>query len=170
MEHHLRDRSKKANEPPTVLKELAFDAVEIDELCISKKRNIWLWTAVSRYSRQILGFVIGGRGKKCLAKLWRIIPARYRRRLVYTDGYPIYAHFFPSWQHRLCEKRDGGTCSVEGVNNSLRHRCRFLVRRASGPRIGKTVVLSLALAVRGHNRACQKRLQKAPTKATLKGE
>jgi hypothetical protein len=35
------------------------DAVEMDELCISQKRNLWLWTAVSRYTGQILGYVIG---------------------------------------------------------------------------------------------------------------
>jgi hypothetical protein len=61
-----------------------------------------------------------------------LAPARYRRRTVYTDGYGAYGALLAPWQHRLCQRYEGGTCTGDGVNNSLRHRCSFLVRRHSG--------------------------------------
>ena len=72
----------------------------MDELCISKKRNLWLWTAVSRYTGQLLAFVLGDRTWDNLARLWQKVPAAWQRRLVYTDGYGAYAAFFSAWQHR----------------------------------------------------------------------
>lgn len=33
------------------------------------------------------------------------------------SGYEAYGAFFASWQHCLCEKFDGGTTTVEGVNH-----------------------------------------------------
>ena len=69
----------------------------MDELCISKKRNLWLWTAVSRYSGQVLAFVLGNRKGDTVARLWQKVPAAWQRRLVYTDGYGTYGTFFSSW-------------------------------------------------------------------------
>ena len=142
--------------------------MELDELCVSKKRNLWLWTAVSRYSGQILAFVIGDRRWDNVARLWSKVPQAWQRRLVYTDGYGAYAAFFSSWQHRRCEKFDGGTCTVEGVNQSLRHRCGALVRRTSA-RCRSLELLSkrLDITVEAHNRAGQRRLKRR-AKATQK--
>jgi IS1 family transposase len=33
----------------------------MDELCVSRKHNVWLWTAVSRHTGQILGYVLADR-------------------------------------------------------------------------------------------------------------
>ncbi len=126
---------------------------EMDELCISKRRNRWLWTAVSRYTGQILAFVIGDRTFSNVARLWQRVPESWRRRLVYTDGYGAYAAFFSSWQHRICEKFDGGTCTVEGVNQSLRHRCGALVRRTSARcRSDELLDKRVAITAEAHNR------------------
>ena len=143
---------------------------------LSAQRNLWLWTAVSRYSGQVLAFVLGDRKWDNLARLWQKVPAAWQRRLVYTDGYEAYAAFFSSWhdtagvsvQHRLCEKFDGGTCTVEGVNQSLRHRCGALVRRTSA-RCRSLALLSkrLDITVAAHNRAGQRRLRRR-IKATQK--
>ncbi len=46
----------------------------MDELCVSKRRNLWLWTAVSRYTGQLLAFVIGDRTWDNLARLWQKVP------------------------------------------------------------------------------------------------
>jgi IS1 family transposase len=59
----------------------------MDELCISKRRNLWLWTAVSRYTGQILAYLIGDRTWKHAGELHALLPQRYQRRRVYTDGY-----------------------------------------------------------------------------------
>ena len=137
------------------------DAVELDELCISQKRNRWLWTAVSRYTGQILAFVIGDRKWDNLARLWKRVPKDWQRRLVYTDGYGAYAAFFSPWQHRLCDKFDGGTTTVEGVNHSLRHRCGALVRRTSARcRTQAMWDKRVEFTVAAHNRAGEKRLKR----------
>ena len=134
------------------------DAVELDELCISWRKNQWLWTAVSRYTGQILAFVVGDRRWDTIEQLWVRLPKAYRHRLVYTDGYGAYGSFFWGWQHRLCEKFDGGTATVEGVNNSLRHRCGWLVRRSSArARDMSLLEKRLRLTVQAHNQAARKR-------------
>ena len=135
---------------------------------LSAQRNRWLWTAGSRYTGQLLAFVIGDRTWDNVARLWQRVPSSWQRRLVYTDGYGAYAAFFSPWQHRPCEKFDGGTTTVEGVNQSLRHRCGALVRRTSA-RCRSLELLSkrLAITVEAHNRAGQRRLNRR-RKATQK--
>ncbi len=149
----------------------------MDELCINWRGNQWLWTAVSRYtgsrrlrrSGQVLAFVIGDRIRDAQARrkwdhieeLWASLPHLWRRRLVYTDGYGAYGSFFSAWQHRVCDKFDGGTATVEGVNNSLRHRCGWLVRRSSArARDLGLLEQRLLLTVAAHNRDTQKRLRR----------
>jgi IS1 family transposase len=136
----------------------------MDELCISKRRNLWLWTAVSRYTGQILAWLIGSREWHHLSRLWERVPKPWRRRLVYTDGYGAYSAFFSPWQHRVCAKGDGRTATVEGVNTSLRHRCSPLVRRTSGRRHGSQdngwLSRRLGCAVVAHNRGGLRRLNR----------
>ena len=140
------------------------DAVEMDEMCVSlgtKKNKVWLWLAVSRYTGQILSAALGNRSFETLERLYLGLPARYRYRLVYTDGYVVYAQFFSGWQHRLCEKGDGGTCTVEGVNNALRHRCPYLARRSSSvARSWGWLWARLLLVFNAHNQAGWKRLRR----------
>ncbi len=76
-----------------------FDAVEVDEICVSKARNLWLWGASSRYTGQILAFALGDRSLATLERLWAQMPDEHRYRLVYTDGYVVYREFFSTWQH-----------------------------------------------------------------------
>ncbi len=138
------------------------DAVEIDELCISKRRNLWLWLAVSRYTGQILAVVVGDRSWETLELLWYQVPERYRRCLVYTDRYNVYPSFFAAWQLRLCDKGDGGTCAVEGVNNALRNRCGALVRHSAAtlPRSPLWLWRRLFLACHAHNTGGLRRFQR----------
>ncbi len=70
------------------------DAVEMDELvvrCYRKRCYRYLWVAVSRLTRQVLGFCIADRSYKSLWQLWFSLPSDYRRKLVYTDYYEAYA-------------------------------------------------------------------------------
>ncbi len=90
----------------------------MDELCISWRQNLWLWTAVSRYTGQVLAWFVGSRSWDCLEDLWVRMPLAWKHRLIYTDGYGAYFAFFSAWQHRVCEKFDSGTATVEGVNHA----------------------------------------------------
>ena len=57
----------------------------MDELCISKRRNLWLWTAVSRYTGQVLAWLIGSREWHHLSHLWERIPKPWRKRPTVQD-------------------------------------------------------------------------------------
>ena len=72
---------------------------------------------------------------------------------------------------------------MEGVNNSLIHRCSFLVRRSSGPRVAQgedkqpqrsVALLSLSrrltFAILAHNRMAKKRYEARLRKTTESGE
>jgi insertion element IS1 protein InsB len=133
----------------------------MDELCISWRHNLWLWTAVSRYTGQVLAWFVGSRSWDCLEDLWGRMPRDWKRRLVYTDGYGAYFAFFASWQHRVCEKFDGGTTTVEGVNHALRHRCGALVRKTSARcRSLAWLERRIAITVQAHNRGGRRRLKR----------
>ena len=130
-------------------------------MCVSLKKNIWLWVASSRYTGQILSICLGNRQWHHVNLLWKKVPENWRRRLVYTDGYGAYSDYFSAWQHRPCQKFDGGTCTAEGVNHSLRHRCGALVRRTSARcRDWTLFVKRIWCAVAAHNRAGQRRLNR----------
>ena len=108
------------------------DAIEIDELCVRKKGSLWLWIARSRRTGQVLAAVLGDRSGAMLERLWGRVPLSYRRKLVYTDGYGVYATFFSGWQHRITDKQDGRTSQVEGLNTLWRSRVSGLARRSCG--------------------------------------
>ena len=114
--------------------------------------------------------VLGAPSFEPVERVYQGLPAHYRYRLVYTDGYVVYAQFFSGWQHRLCEKGDGGTCTVEGVNNALRHRCPYLARRSSSlARSSGWLWARLLLVFNAHNQAGCKRLRRR-TKTTQSEE
>lgn len=124
---------------------------------------------MSCYTGQILAFVIGERTWDQIEQLWARLPKAWRHRLVYTDGYGAYASFFSAWQHRVCDKFDGGTATVEGVNNSLRHWCGWLVRRSSvRARDLGLLQKRLALVVAAHNHDTDKRMRPRAYRSTQK--
>ena len=45
------------------------DILELDEMCINFKKNIWLWTAVSRTTKKLVGFFVGDRSSESFEKL-----------------------------------------------------------------------------------------------------
>ena len=56
-----------------------------------KWRYLYLWLAISRLTRQVIGFYIGDRSVQSLQRLWFSLPVAYRRKLVYSDFYEAYA-------------------------------------------------------------------------------
>jgi len=138
------------------------DVIEMDELCVRLTPSLWLWTAVSRKVRQVLGFAFGQRDRATLSLCWSDVPADYHDKPVVTDGYPTYQSFFPPEQHRAVDK-DGGeigeTSVVESLNTKWRQRQSGLARRSCGVsrRIENDLVERFFLLVEQHNRACQRR-------------
>ncbi|AWM32001.1 IS1 family transposase [Hymenobacter nivis] len=117
-----------------------WEILELDELWSfvgHKKRKVWLWLAVERARRRIVGWALGSRGEAPLRKLWQALPRRYHRHCWYfTDQWKAYAKVLPRWQHRPCPKGEGQTNSVEAINCSLRQRCGVLVRYSTLLKIG----------------------------------
>ncbi len=107
--------------------------LELDELWsfVGRKANQqWIWIALERQTRRIVGFVLGDRSATTCRKLWASLPADYRKRAIcYSDFWEPYALVLPSQRHRSVGKETGETAHVERLNNTLRQRCANLVRR-----------------------------------------
>jgi len=123
---------------------------------------LWLWTAVSRLTRQLLGFVIGDRSCESLAIAWADVPLDYRDKHIFSDHWDAYRRFFGPTQHTACDKGSGKTSIVEASNTRWRQRHSGLVRRSCGVYEGIIDDLTerfLILADK-HNRWCAKRWEK----------
>jgi IS1 family transposase len=108
-------------------------SLECDQLWsfVGKKHcQKWIWLALNRETREIVGVAIGARTKATARKLWGSLPAVYRQcALCYTDFWEAYAAILPSKRHRACGKGSGQTNHIERFNNTLRQRYSRLVRK-----------------------------------------
>jgi insertion element IS1 protein InsB len=106
--------------------------LELDELWsfVTKKTNkVWIWLALCRKTRQIVGYALGARDEATCRKLWRSIPARYRCGACYTDFWEAYKAVIPVTKHRPVGKETGQTAHIERFNNTLRQRLARFVRK-----------------------------------------
>ena len=142
---------------------LRHDSLELDELVIRfrwKRRYRYLWLAVSRLTRQVLGYVLGDRSRRSGRRLWQQIPPAYRRKLVYTDEDHVYADVLRPWQHRPSPKGSGRTSVIEGLHNKWRTRVAGLVRKTVCVQSLADLERRLRLVFAQHNRHCLKRLKR----------
>ena len=107
--------------------------LELDELWSFVGRKCeqqWLWLALDRETREIVGAAIGKRDRATARMLWASLPAVYRQcATCYSDFWESYVGVLPSKRHRACGKESGQTAHVERVNNTLRQRIGRLVRK-----------------------------------------
>jgi len=107
--------------------------IECDELWsfVNHKGNKqWVWLAIDRDTREIVGVAIGDRSEATARQLWESLPGVYRQCAVaYSDFWEAYALIFPSKRHRPVGKSSGKTNRVERLNNTLRQRISRLVRK-----------------------------------------
>ncbi|MBV9386767.1 MAG: IS1 family transposase [Chroococcidiopsidaceae cyanobacterium CP_BM_ER_R8_30] len=100
-------------EPPEV--------AELDELQTfvgSKKKKVWLWTALNHYQPGILAITVGDRSGKTFSKLWERVE-NWGSKWYMTDGYCVYANFIDPAKHFVMKKTK--MIRVEGENTRLRH-------------------------------------------------
>lgn len=96
----------------------------------SKHNERWVWLALERQTRRIVGFTIGDRSAQTCEKLWASLPATYRKRAIcYTDFWASYGAVLPAKRHRAVGKETGETAHIERFNNTFRQRCANLVRK-----------------------------------------
>jgi insertion element IS1 protein InsB len=109
--------------PNEVLPKKRGDILEVDEVwsfVYQRDNQTWLWTALCRRTRQIVGFAIGDRSEVTCRRLWASIPAAYRRCRTYSDFWHAYQAVLPVRTHRAVGKETGQTAHQERWYNTLR--------------------------------------------------
>ena len=84
------------------LLEVEDPVLELDELwsfVLKKSRKRWIWIALCRQTRQVVGLVIGDRSEKACRRLWKSIPDAFRHAHCYTDFWKAYLRVLPATQH-----------------------------------------------------------------------
>ena len=111
--------------------------IECDEMWsfyITRKQYAYvryIWLAIDRDTREIIGCYIGDRTRASARRLWATIPAVYRQCAVaYTDFWDSYKKVIPRNRHRAVGKESGQTSHIERLNNTLRQRISRLVRKS----------------------------------------
>lgn len=121
----------KVNDKPEELDFIVLEADEMWSFVKYKINKVWIWLAMERHSRRIVGCYIGDRSRKSAQKLFDSLPKRYREKgIFYTDGLASYSVVIPPEQHRPVDKSTGQTNHIERFNNTVRQRVSRLVRRA----------------------------------------
>lgn len=96
----------------------------------NKDDKQWLWLALDRDTREMVGGAIGARNEATARQLWESLPPVYRQCAVCsTDFREAYACVLPEKRHRPVGKESGQTSHIERVNNTLRQRISRLVRK-----------------------------------------
>lgn len=102
--------------------------LECDELCtfVTKQtKQRWIWLAMDRWSRKIVGCFIGHRDLEGAWGLWDSLPTPYLEARCHTDGLKVYSSVVFDALHVI-----GGTQHIERFNATLRLRIAHLVRKS----------------------------------------
>ncbi|MEO5377653.1 MAG: IS1 family transposase [Magnetococcus sp. DMHC-6] len=108
---------------------LTLECDEMWSFVDNKGNKQWIWLAIDRNTREIVGYHIGKRDRDAAEALWKSLPPVYRQCAVcYTDFWAVYALVFPCQRHKAVGKETGHTNRMERFNNTLRQRVSRLVR------------------------------------------
>jgi IS1 family transposase/transposase-like protein len=95
----------------------------------SQENKFYIWLAIDRDTREIVGCYVGDRTRKSARQLWENLPGIYRQcAVVYTDFWQSYQTVIPSKRHRAVGKETGQTNHIERLNHTFRQRISRLVR------------------------------------------
>ena len=111
--------------------QLTIECDEMWSFVFSKFNKFYIWLAIDRDTREIIGCYIGDRSRKSARKLWESLPGVYRQCAVaYTDFWEAYRTVIPHKRHRAVGKDSGQTNHIERLNNTFRQRLSRLVRKS----------------------------------------
>ncbi len=106
--------------------------IECDEMWSfvdCKKNEVYIWLAIDRNSRKIIGCFVGDRTRKSAHNLRADLPEVYQQcTFAYTDFWQAYKTVIPQDHHRAVGKETGLTNHIERLNNTFRQRVSRLVR------------------------------------------
>ena len=85
-----------------------------------KAKKAWIWIALEKQSRKIVGLHIGDRSAIGATALYESIPEEYRKKaFFYTDYWKPYQTVLPQDRHKSIGKDTGLTNYIERFNNRL---------------------------------------------------
>ena len=114
-------------ETPT---DIEWECDEIWSFVNSQENPVYLWLAIERKTRRLVGVYFGDRSRESAEQFWRSLPLVYRNNAqVYTDLWESYQQVIPSNRHHPTPKKSGQTTRIERFKNTLRQRCSRLVRK-----------------------------------------
>ena len=108
------------------------DTLELDELWSfvrCKEDRAWVWVALCRRTRHVVGLWVGGRTESDCYEFRNSIDAAYRGCATVSDFLASYPNVFAANGHVACGKESGETAHVERWNNTLRQRLGRFVRK-----------------------------------------
>jgi IS1 family transposase len=117
--------------PTTLLPARPDDVLELDELWSfveSKPNAFWVWLAICRRTKQVVGYFLGGREDEDCEGLRAQLASDYRGCATVSDGLASYPVVFGG-RHRGVGKESGETIHAERFNLTLRQRVARLVRK-----------------------------------------
>lgn len=107
--------------------------LECDELWSfvgNKENKQWVWLALDRDTREIVGAYVGRRDAEAAKALWASLPRVYQENAIsYTDFWEAYNAAIPPDRHHAVGKESGKTNHIERFNCTLRQRVSRLVRK-----------------------------------------
>jgi IS1 family transposase len=104
------------------------EVTELDELQTfvgSKKKRIWVWTAVNHFAKGIWAWTTGERTAVTFERLWKQVKT-WQSYFYVTDGYTVYPLFINA-EDQIVSKTY--MTRVEGENTRLRHYLARLHRK-----------------------------------------
>jgi IS1 family transposase/DNA-directed RNA polymerase subunit RPC12/RpoP len=111
--------------------ELVLECDELWSYVGKKKHKQWVWLALDKHSREIVGVYVGTRDSEGARALWDSIPLQYQQTaFTFTDFWQAYQAVFPDQRHLAVGKETGKTNHIERFNNTLRQRVSRLVRKS----------------------------------------
>jgi insertion element IS1 protein InsB len=129
--HKLRNVPRKINISAKSIGRLTIECDEMWSFVFSKGNQLYIWLAIDRDTREIVGCFVGDRTRRSARQLWASLPSIYRQCAVaYSDFWQAYKTVIPSSRHRTVGKETGQTNHIERLNNTFRQRISRLVRKS----------------------------------------
>ncbi len=109
---------------------IVVDCDEAWSLVGNQGNKPWIWLAINRDTREIVGGHVGDPSRAGARALWPSLPPVYRQGAVcYSDFWEADETVIPSKRHRAVGKDSGQTNRIERFNCTLRRRVSRLVRK-----------------------------------------
>ena len=133
LQKYINAKYEKIPQKIEIVKKKGQLTIEYDEMWSfveSKSNKQWIWLAIDRDSREIVGVYVGSRDRIGAQGLWESLPAVYRQCAVcYTDFWAAYNKVLPTKRHHAVGKESGKTNHIERFNLTMRQRISRLVRK-----------------------------------------